>query len=105
MKKLFLITALSVVTMLSFAQGKGNGKGKYKKNQTVNTTGVFNDQTPAGKPSKNLPAKVRESFNRDYPNSNNVIWTKNKGVWTARYNGGIFGNTQIVSYKANGQRM
>jgi hypothetical protein len=105
MKKLFLITALSVVTMLSFAQGKGNGKGKYKNNKTVHTTGVFNNQSTGDKYSKNLPAKVRESFNRDYPNSNNVVWTKSKGVWTARYNGGIFGNPQIVSYKANGRRM
>jgi hypothetical protein len=105
MKKLFLITALSVVTMLSFAQGKGNGKGKNKDNKNVHTTGVLNDQSQGDKYSKNLPAKVRASFNRDFPNSNNVVWTKNKGVWTARYNGGIFGNTQIVSYKANGQRM
>ena len=98
------MTMLSAITLISFAQGKSNGKAKHNKN--VNQTTVLNNgQSGNEKYTKNLPAKVRESFNRDFPNAPNVVWTKDKGVWTASYNGGIFGNPQVVSYKANGQRM
>jgi len=54
------------------------------------------------KPSKNQPAKVRESFQHDYPNAFNVQWTKCRGDWTATFNGGIFRSTAV--YHANGDR-
>lgn len=54
----------------------------------------------------NAPRKVRDAFYRDYPNAQNVRWTKNRGVWTASFrNGGLFGGNNSVSYAANGQRV
>lgn len=54
------------------------------------------------KPSKNQPAKVRASFQRDYPNAVNVRWTKCRGDWTATFNGNLFRSTAV--YHANGDR-
>ncbi len=54
------------------------------------------------KPSKNQPAKVREAFQRDYPNTINVRWTKCRGDWTATFSGALFRSTAV--YHANGQR-
>ena len=55
-----------------------------------------------GKVSKNQPAKVRQNFQRDYPNASNVTWTKCRGDWTATFNGVIFRSTAV--YHANGDR-
>lgn len=55
-----------------------------------------------GKSSKNQPAKVRSSFQRDYPYAVNVRWTKCRGNWTARFGNGLFLSTAV--YHANGQR-
>ncbi|HEX4875819.1 MAG TPA: hypothetical protein VFV31_04055, partial [Chitinophagaceae bacterium] len=55
-----------------------------------------------GKPSKNQPAKVRSSFQRDYPNAMNVRWTKCRGDWTTTFSGGLFRSTAV--YHANGDR-
>ena len=54
------------------------------------------------KPSKNQPAKVRAAFQRDYPNANNVYWTKYRGDWTATFGNGIVRSTAV--YHANGER-
>lgn len=54
----------------------------------------------------NAPRRVRDAFYRDYPNAQNVRWTKNRGVWTASFkNGGLFGGSNSVSYAANGRRV
>jgi hypothetical protein len=55
-----------------------------------------------GKSSKNQPAKVRSSFQRDYPYAINVRWTKCRGDWTARFGNGLFLSTAV--YHANGDR-
>ncbi len=55
-----------------------------------------------GKSSKNQPAKVRSSFQRDYPRAINVSWTKCRGDWTARFGNGLFLSTAV--YHANGDR-
>ena len=56
--------------------------------------------------SKNAPRKVRDAFNRDYPNASNVSWTKDRGTWTANFKrGGLFGGNNSVSYRANGERV
>ena len=56
--------------------------------------------------SNNAPRKVRDAFNRDYPNASNVNWTKDRGVWTANFKkSGLFGGRNSVSYRANGQRV
>jgi hypothetical protein len=54
------------------------------------------------KPSKNQPAKVRAAFQRDYPNTGNVRWTKCRGDWTATFSGSLFRSTAV--YHANGER-
>lgn len=73
--------------------GDRNDDGRYEKR---------NDRKN-GKYSKNLPAKVRDAFNRDFPAATNVSWTKNRGIWTAHFSRIIGSNT--VSYYANGQRV
>jgi hypothetical protein len=55
-----------------------------------------------GKSSKNQPAKVRSSFQRDYPNAINERWTKCRGDWTAMFGNGLFLSTAV--YHANGDR-
>ncbi len=56
--------------------------------------------------NNNAPRKVRDAFNRDYPNAKNITWTKDRGVWTASFkNGGLFGGNRSVSYAANGRRV
>lgn len=52
--------------------------------------------------SKNQPAKVREAFQRDYPNANNVTWTKYRGDWAASFRNGLVMSTAV--YHANGER-
>lgn len=52
--------------------------------------------------SKNQPAKVREGFQRDYPNANNVTWSKYRGDWTATFGSGLYMSTAV--YHANGER-
>ena len=53
-----------------------------------------------------IPRKVRDAFNRDYPNAKNVNWSKDRGVWSARFRrNGLFGGNATASYKANGERL
>jgi hypothetical protein len=52
--------------------------------------------------SKNQPAKVRAAFASDYPNANNVNWSKYRGDWTATFNNGI--TRSVAVYHANGDR-
>ncbi len=129
MKKLLFVLAAFTLSIGVMAQGNGKGKGqqkqgkkygkahqskgydddRYENNQRGND-GIFrsNDQqgNNNGKYTNNAPRKVRDAFYRDYPNAGNVSWTKDRGVWTARFNGGgIFGGGNSVSYKANGQRI
>lgn len=53
--------------------------------------------------STNLPARVRSSFYRDYPNATNVSWSKNSGYWTASFPNGVY--RVNTTYAANGQRV
>lgn len=129
MKKLLflLVTATFAFAAPSFAQGKGNGNGKGKNQKTHKQhkqKGGYDrdDRDDArwddrrnddrrydnnqGKYSKNAPRKVRDAFYRDYPNARNVSWTKDRGVWTAHFDGsGLFGGANSASYAANGQRV
>lgn len=128
MKKILFILMSFTLSLGVIAQGNGKGKDKNKHNkhnkhagvnqgrvynnqpnQTVNDRifgGNNNNTNNGGKYTNNAPRKVRDAFYRDYPNASNVSWTKDRGVWTAHFNGGgIFGGGNSVSYKANGQRM
>jgi Ni/Co efflux regulator RcnB len=81
-----------------------NNNGTWNNNNN-NNDGNWNRNDRNGKYSKNVPAKVRDAFYRDYPNAGNVTWTKDRGVWTAHFNRGIFNSSTAVSYRANGQRV
>jgi hypothetical protein len=79
-------------------------KGQSDKDQDHNNKvweGVSGSEG-CGIPSKNQPAKVRSSFQRDYPNTTSVTWTKCRGDWTATFNNGLWRSTAV--YHANGQR-
>ena len=78
----------------------GGEKNNSKKSSDAIWDGTEGNGGP--KPSKNQPAKVRAAFNRDYPNANNVRWSKYRGDWTATFNGGLITSTAV--YHANGQR-
>ena len=60
------------------------------------------DKSGGPKASKNQPAKVTSSFQRDYPNATNVYWTKYRGDWTATFGNGAWRSTAV--YHANGER-
>jgi hypothetical protein len=129
MKRLFLLFTAFTISLLMLAQGNSQGKGKDKqKDKTDKTTGSDNskdkektdkekkelddhnkkiwdgtsDKGSGSKPSKNQPAKVRSSFQRDYPNASNVYWTKYRGDWTVTFGNGLYRSTAI--YHANGER-
>jgi len=111
---LILFTAIAI-GILGMAQGKSQDKGnskeksktqKEKKAQAKNgndkSNGVWEGTNFSGKPSKNQPAKVREAFNRDYPNVTNVVWSKYRGDWTATFSN-AWGRPTAV-YHANGEK-
>jgi hypothetical protein len=116
MKKLLLFTAVVAFSLSSMAQGKSQKKQNTKsveanKNQRAHTGVGKNNghddvyhapQNTTAKYSKNTPAKVSESFTRDYPNAANVTWTKSQGYWVASFRDGIYRNS--VRYSANGER-
>jgi hypothetical protein len=87
---------------------KDKGKNKDKKNDKAQNDehdrkvwdGIGDNSCM--KPSKNQPAKVRAAFQRDYPNTINVRWTKCRGDWTATFSGSLFRSTAV--YHANGDR-
>lgn len=109
---LFTAVAIGIFGMAQGnSQNKGNSKEKNKsqketkaktKNGKEKDNGVWAGTNFSGKPSKNQPAKVRESFNRDYPNVTNVTCSKYHGDWTATFNNSLGRPTAV--YHANGQR-
>jgi len=95
--------------------GKGKSKDKFKDkskskedNEKINEhdkkvwDGIGDNKGSCSKLSKNQPAKVRGSFQRDYPGAINVRWTKCRGDWTATFGNGLFMSTAV--YHANGDR-
>ena len=131
MKKILFISAITLISAGTFAQGN-SGKNKKEKNTESRTENEDredykkdkkdredgrNDERDdrqedrsygkhSGKYSKNTPHKVGEAFRRDFPNATNVSWTKDQGIWTASFGGGgLFNGTKTVSYRANGERV
>jgi len=127
MKKFLLMITGFVFSLTMIAQGNSNGKGKGKdksnnekpviqknseqiaKEKKVKDEhnkkvweGTSGNSGSVPKASKNQPAKVREAFQRDYPNATNVSWSKYRGDWTATFGNGIFMSTAL--YHANGDR-
>jgi hypothetical protein len=131
MKRIVLVAIMGLLSMSLLAQGKSGNKGKSKNNPATEQTDnpgkskdkeknkdKKNDNTQNDehdrkvwdgigdkscmKSSKNQPAKVRASFQRDYPNALNVRWTKCRGDWTATFSGSLFRSTAV--YHANGDR-
>ncbi len=134
MKKITLMAALVFMGMGAIAQNNGKGNGKANKsnngkNEKVDVTGRQKGNTKAkdrrwdddddrngryennrgnqgnGKYSKNVPTRVHQAFYNDYPNARDVSWTKNRGTWTAHFDGGLFGGTRSATYHANGNRI
>ena len=97
---------------------QGNGKAKVNGNDNAKEDKAKEDKikndehdrkvwdgigdNSCMKPSKNQPAKVRSSFQRDYPYAASPRWTKCRGDWTATFANGIFISTAV--YHANGDR-
>lgn len=129
MKRIFLLLTAFSISLSILAQGNSAAKSKDKqKDKTEKATGSekskdkekadkekkdlddhnkriwegTSDNGSGSKPSKNQPAKVRSSFQRDYPNATNVYWTKYRGDWTATFGNGLYRSTAI--YHANGER-
>jgi len=124
MKKLLLIFAAFVFSLAIAAQANSQGKGKDKqkgkpeqvgnkekeeKDQKDKSDhekkvwdGTYTQEGDGPKPSKNQPAKVRSSFQRDYPNASNISWSKYRGDWTATFRNGAWMSTAV--YHANGER-
>lgn len=88
------------------ASGNNEKAEKEKKDREAHESKIWegtHDNDGGGpKPSKNQPAKVRQAFQRDYPNAINVTWSKYRGDWTATFGNGIYRSTAI--YHANGER-
>jgi len=88
----------------SKAKGKKDNKDSKEKQEHDKKVweGTSDNENDGPKPSKNQPAKVRESFSRDYPGAQNVTWSKYRGDWTATFRNGVFTSTAV--YHANGDR-
>lgn len=80
--------------------GKSDTKGKT--NDDVIWEGTMDHDGGGPKESKNQPAKVRSSFNKEFPNATAVSWSKYRGDWTASFKNGMFYSTAV--YHANGNR-
>lgn len=126
MKKILLFLSATIISVSILAQGNSQGKGKTKEKdkgkseQAGNNAkdnkdkadkddhdkkvweGTYTKEGDGPKPSKNQPAKVRSSFQRDYPNATNVSWSKYRGDWTATFRNGVWISTAV--YHANGER-
>jgi hypothetical protein len=132
MKKLSFLLFASSLSVLVLAQGNSQGKGKDKQKdkEKSEVNGKSDQQVKKGneadikkakeehdkkvwegtsgkngagpKPSKNQPAKVRSNFKADYPNAQNVSWSKYRGDWTASFGNGNLLSTAV--YHANGER-
>ena len=135
MKKIIFTSLIAIISLSTFAQGKSqknknksessvskrdkerddddryddrDNKDKKDKNDRYderNDNRNDDRNNNNNKYSKNTPRKISDAFRRDFPNAKNVTWTKNSGTWTANFGGGIFGNTNSATYKANGQRI
>ena len=77
---------------------KEEGKQKDKLKDSQNGKGNGNSKTRI-----NIPTQVRNSFNADYPNAVNTVWTKNRGDWTVTFGHGIWNST--ATYHSNGERV
>ena len=120
MKKYILLFVISAGLCFSASaqreHGKGHDKEKHEKHDDDDDDQYDDkggqkkhgnrrhDDNSRQKYAKNAPAKVREAFNRDFPNASNISWTKNRNIWTASFSGSIFGTRQ-ASYTANGTRV
>ncbi len=128
MKNFFLLITAFIFSLAVIAQGKRGdkekekGKSKIEKSQNQKTNeekeakekklkdehskkvwdGTSDKRGKGPKPSKNQPAKVRDAFQRDYPNASNVSWSKYRGDWTATFRNGLARSTAV--YHANGER-
>ena len=128
MKHLLILLYVSIFSIAISAQGNSQakakakdksttvtsidqGKGKEKDNNDVKDRsehekkiweGTYTKAADGPKLSKNQPAKVRVSFQRDYPNASNVSWSKYRGDWTATFRNGLGMSTAV--YHANGDR-
>lgn len=126
MKQLLTLLFVSILSIGISAQGNSQEKGKGKEKSTASTSndknkekdnkevkdradhekkiweGTYTKAADGPKPSKNQPAKVRVTFQRDYPNATNVHWSKYRGDWTATFKNGLWMSTAV--YHANGDR-
>jgi len=129
MKKFFLLSIGFIFSLTMIAQGNsdnGKGKDKAKEEKTAKQGGTEQKAKEANEkkqhdehskkiwdgtldkggkgpvPSKNQPAKVRAAFQRDYPGTSNVSWSKYRGDWTASFGNGSYRSTAL--YHANGER-
>lgn len=128
MKKFFLLITAFIFSLTIIAQGNKGDSGKEKrKSKTEKAQAQKNNQEKENKEkelkdehskkvwdgtsdkrgngpktSKNQPAKVREAFQREYPNASNVSWSKYRGNWTATFGSGLYRSTAV--YHANGER-
>jgi len=128
MKKLLLLSIVASLAFAGSASAQKNSKKNCDKDRSNNKSyskkqdrsrddnyGYNNRDDDrrdnnavyaSNKYNGNAPRKVRDAFSRDYPNAQNVSWTKDRGVWTAQFKrSGLFGGNTSVSYAANGQRV
>lgn len=93
MKKLLLGLALFCFAASSYAQ-EGN-KSKKAGKSTKNVSAKFDYSTTT-------PKKVETAFQTDYPEAQNVAWSKYKGDYTSTFTNGGWKSTAV--YHANGER-
>jgi hypothetical protein len=107
MKKYFLLLLMATISFGAFAQQKDVGKTHKKHQDHTYSKGhpdeEFKKRKGAEKGVKHVPAKVAESFKRDYEHARNIVWTKSKGIWMVNFSNGLYRST--ATYYANGNRM
>lgn len=109
MKQICVLSLLLLTTMFSYAQGKEKEKTKGKEKQEMKKQKKQDNEQDGqqgngnSKIRKNIPTKVRQSFNADYPGAVNDIWTKNRGDWTVTFTNNVFRST--ATYHSNGDRI
>jgi hypothetical protein len=103
MKKFPLLLLLATISFGTFAQQKDVSKTDKKHQDHTVSKGPQDERHQKVKGAKHIPAKVDESFKKDYVQARNIVWTKSKGTWVVNFSNGPFRSS--ATYYANGSRM
>jgi hypothetical protein len=111
MKKHFLIALATLISVSALAHEHpvGNDHNRYTKPRVNRCEADKKHKTKTYERinygyGENIPAKVTESFHREFPFAKNPVWSKSRGNWVVRF-ADAGNNRRSAVYHANGTRV